>query len=83
MVVPTGRDSAPYQVREGTAMSDGQKRNEDDVAEITVSLKHRASELWGIERADALAPVIEETAQRIWRISQDPPPDEEEPGFYS
>ena len=50
--------------------------------EIVSSLKRRASELWGQERAQALLPVVEETATVIWRISQDLPPADEEPGFY-
>ena len=50
--------------------------------EIVSSLKQRASELWGEERALALLPVVEQTAGVIWQISQDPPPADEEPGFY-
>ena len=61
-------------------MSD--QRPDDDVARIAASLKRNAMDLWGPERAEALQPTIEETAQRVWRISQDPLPADEEPGFY-
>ena len=50
--------------------------------EIAGSLEKRAAELWGSDRARALGPVIEVTANNIWQISQDPPPPDEEPGFY-
>jgi hypothetical protein len=50
--------------------------------EVVGSLRKRATDLWGPDRAGALRPLIEATAGRIWRISQCPPPDDEEPGFY-
>ena len=50
--------------------------------EIVESLKHRATELWGAERVQAIEAVIEQTAEHVWAISQDPPPADEEPGFY-
>ena len=50
--------------------------------EIVGSLRKRAADLWGPDRAGTLQPLIEATAGRIWRISQCPPPDDEEPGFY-
>ena len=53
----------------------------DSIEQITDSLKERATELWGRERAEAMRPVIEETAANIRRIAQDPPPPDEEPGF--
>ena len=54
----------------------------DSAKSIANSLHERATELWGSERARVLRPLIEQTANRIWRISQDPPPPDEEPGFY-
>ena len=50
--------------------------------EIERSLSERAVELWGRRRAVAMRPLLERTADHIWKISQDPPPPEEEPGFY-
>ena len=50
--------------------------------EIAASLKVRATELWGPERAEALGPLIEQTASHILQISRDPAPPDEEPGFY-
>ena len=49
---------------------------------IASSLTDRAVSLWGPERAEELRDLIKETAQRVWLISQDPPPADEEPGFY-
>lgn len=50
--------------------------------EIVNSLKQRATELWGRERARAIDSTIEQVASNIWQISQDLPPADEEPGFY-
>ena len=50
--------------------------------EIAKSLRERASDLWGQERADDLQSLIQQTAGHIWQLSQDLPPTEEEPGFY-
>ena len=50
--------------------------------EISGSLKKRAAELWGGDRAESLEPIIQETAGHIWLISQNLPAPEEEPGFY-
>ena len=49
---------------------------------IADSLADRALALWGPERVEELRDLIQETAQRVWLISQDPPPAQEEPGFY-
>jgi hypothetical protein len=49
---------------------------------IASSLRERATQLWGHERAEALRDIIERTADHLWQISQDPPPPDEEPGFY-
>ena len=50
--------------------------------EIVDSLKAKAEQLWGPERASAIRSTIEHTADVVWQISQDPPPSDEEPGFY-
>ncbi len=50
--------------------------------QIARSLTQRAVSLWGPERALALHELIQETAQRVWRIARDPAPSAEEPGFY-
>ena len=50
--------------------------------EIVDSLEEKASQLWGRERAAAIAATIESTADVVWQISQHPPPPDEEPGFY-
>ncbi len=50
--------------------------------DVTRSLQQRAAELWGPERVEVLSPVIAEVAANIFRVSQDPPPPDEEPGFY-
>ena len=54
----------------------------DSEESIANSLNERATELWGNERARVLRLLIGQTANRIWRISQDLPPPDEEPGFY-
>lgn len=50
--------------------------------QIVRSLTQQAVSLWGPERAAALRDLIQETAQRVWRIAHDPAPSAEEPGFY-
>lgn len=50
--------------------------------EIERTLKERATTLWGSERAAELGALVEATARRVWQVSQDPPPADEEPGFY-
>ena len=49
---------------------------------ISGSLTDQARALWGPERTVQLRDLIQETARRVWLISQDPPPADEEPGFY-
>ena len=51
----------------------------DDIAR---SLTRRATELWGLERADELRGLIDQTADHVWRLAENLPADEEEPGFY-
>ena len=50
--------------------------------EIAGSLTARAEELWGTQRASELQSMLEQTAENVWQIAQDPPSDDEEPGFY-
>ena len=50
--------------------------------EIADTLREKAEQLWGRERAAAIMSTIEKTADVVWQISQDPPPPDEEPGFY-
>ena len=50
--------------------------------EIASSLKARAEELWGAQRASELQKLLEETAENVWQVSRNLPDDEEEPGFY-
>ena len=50
--------------------------------EIAGSLKARAEELWGTQRASELQSMLEQTAENVWQIAQDLPSDDEEPGFY-
>ena len=50
--------------------------------QIVRFLTEQAVSLWGPERALALRDLIQETAQRVWRIAHDPAPSAEEPGFY-
>ncbi len=46
------------------------------------SLQQRATELWGTKRAETLRSTIEQTATNLVRVADDPPPADEEPGFY-
>ena len=62
------------------SMSKAQKLGSEK--EIADSLFERAAQLWGKERAGELAAVIEQSASNIWRLSQNLPEENEEPGFY-
>lgn len=53
--------------------------NEKIVSEIAESLRLKAIEKWGEERAAALAGVIEQAARDIWRAERQPPSLDEEP----
>jgi len=53
--------------------------SEKIVTEIAESLRLKAVEKWGEERAKALAGVIEQTARDIWRVERHPPSLDEEP----
>ena len=50
--------------------------------ELIRSLERRATELWGPNRAEELRSTIEQTATNMVRVANDPPPADEEPGFY-
>lgn len=63
--------------RESVIMQSGQTE-----AEIVESLKRRARELWGVERAEAIQDIIEQTAEHVHRVFEDLPTKDEEPGFY-
>lgn len=63
-------------------MSTSKDRPQGSREDIALSLERRSVELWGEARASALRTVIAEVAANIYRISQDPPPADEEPGFY-
>ena len=53
--------------------------NEKIVSEIAESLRLKAVEKWGEERAAALAGVLDQTARDIWRVERHPPSLDEEP----
>ena len=53
--------------------------NEKLVSEIAESLRLKAVEKWGEERAAALAGVLDQTARDIWRVERQPPSLDEEP----
>ena len=53
------------------------------VEEIAETLRQRATDLWGAERAEALKAVIEETAGYVRRLAEDAPPVDEVPGTYN
>ena len=55
---------------------------EDVVEEIAKSLRIKAVEKWGEDRARVLAPIIAQTAQDIWRVERQPPFLDEEPEAY-
>ena len=50
--------------------------------EILKSLNKRSVELFGPQRTEAIQATIEQTTGHIWNVSQNLPPEEEEPGFY-
>ena len=53
--------------------------NEKLVSKIAESLRLKAVEKWGEERAAALAGVLDQTARDIWRVERQPPSLDEEP----
>jgi hypothetical protein len=50
--------------------------------ELRVQLERRAVELWGSDRANAIAQTISQTALHVARVAGLPSEMEEEPGFY-
>ncbi len=62
------------------SMSESQPMASKD--ELALSMKKRAVELWGAERASEIDLSIDGMAERIYLISQNLPQAEEEPGFY-
>ena len=55
---------------------------EDVVEEIAKSVRIKAVEKWGEDRARVLAHIIAQTAQDIWRVEGQPPFLDEEPEAY-
>jgi len=60
----------------------GASQHEDIVKRIAESQRLKAVEKWGIKRASALAGIIEQTANDIWRVERRPPSFDEEPEIY-
>ena len=50
--------------------------------QLVLSLKQRAVELWGADRAEKILPTLKMTAANLLAIENHPPPKEEELGFY-
>jgi hypothetical protein len=61
----------------------GASQHEDIVKRIAESQRLKAVEKWGIKRASALAGIIEQTANDIWRVKRHPPSLDEEPETYT
>ena len=49
---------------------------------IAQELVAKAMELWGRQRALAIQSVLEEAAEYLWVVAQNPPGVEEEPAFF-
>ena len=56
--------------------------NQGGYADVAVSLRRRAVELWGEERAAEIKGTIEDAAKSIWLVESNPPPPDEEPAQY-
>ena len=56
--------------------------NRDGYAEVEASLRRRAVELWGEQRAAEIEDTIEDAARSIWLVESNPPPADEEPAQY-
>ena len=50
--------------------------------ELAQALLKRAAALWGEERASALRPYLEQTAESLWTLSKATLEAEAEPGFF-
>ena len=55
---------------------------EGTVEEIAASLRRRAVELWGAERAGQLGHVLDDTARDLWTVSQVQLSEADEPVFH-
>ena len=60
----------------------GASQHDDIVKGIAESQRLRAVEKWGEKRASAIAGIIEQTANDIWRVERRPPSLDEEPETY-
>lgn len=49
---------------------------------IAEALIHRAAELYGQERANAMRSYLEQMAGHLWLIASQAPPRDVEPGFF-
>ena len=54
----------------------------DGYEEVAASLRRRAMELWGEERAAEIEDTIEDAARSIWLVGSNPPAQDEEPAQY-
>jgi hypothetical protein len=61
----------------------GASQHDDIVKRIAESQRLKAVEKWGIKRASALAGIIAQTANDIWRVKRHPPSLDEEPETYT
>ncbi|MCX8214395.1 MAG: hypothetical protein OTJ97_07820 [SAR202 cluster bacterium] len=57
----------------------GASQHVKGIAEL---LRLKAAEMWGEKRASALAGIIEQTANDIWRVERRPESLDEEPETY-
>jgi hypothetical protein len=60
----------------------GASQHDDIVNSIAESQRFKAVEKWGEKRASAIAGIIEQTANDIWRVERHPPDLDEEPETY-
>ena len=49
---------------------------------IAQELVAKATEFWGRDRAEAIRAALEEAAQNLWLVAQNPPDPGEEPVFF-
>ncbi len=55
---------------------------QDGYSEVAASLRRRAVELWGEERAAEIGGTIEDAARSIWLVESNAPPEGQEPAQY-
>ena len=55
---------------------------QDGHEEVEGTLRRRAVELWGEERAAEIEGTIEDAARSIWLVESNAPPADEEPAQY-